>query len=383
MKHLVQALPFLSRAGWSNTVIAGEIEPGTDVEFIPCKTRFAFRHFDWLLRSSLITKTVEEFRRLHPNAIVLGTPSMPFGADLSTIQFLQNVWLKKERRIPERSWRDRVAVGVARVNMCMANADFRSEKTKIWLAASECIASELEKLVVNPNRIRVLPNSYDESRFGEKTAEQHRARRRAELGFDQGDFVFSFLSQGHHRRKGFWLAVEALDRLRRTKLPLPYEPYFLVIGGNTRTLARLVKTLSTRFRDWHDWIRFTGMVDQPETFLAAGDAFLFPSYFEAFCLAEIEAAALHLPLLLTSHCGSEMILQDGYNGIGLSFDPEALSIQLGEFLRGATSLGPINPATLRPVNFHPSVGKALTPQGYSNRLIAILEELRSTRTVRA
>jgi glycosyltransferase involved in cell wall biosynthesis len=162
-----------------------------------------------------------------------------------------------------------------------------------------------------------------------------------------------------------------------------FQPYFLVIGGNTRTLARLQKALSAKYEGWRDWIRFTGMVDQPETLLAASDAFLFPSYFEAFCLAEIEASALHLPLLLTPHCGSEMILQDGNNGLGLSFDPETMAIQLEDFLRGATPLGSINPTTLRPVNFHPSVGQALTRQEYGHRLIEILEELRSAIHSRA
>jgi glycosyltransferase involved in cell wall biosynthesis len=108
--------------------------------------------------------------------------------------------------------------------------------------------------------------------------------------------------------------------------------------------------------------------------LSAIDAFLFPSYFEAFCLAEIEAAALSLPLLLTPHFGSEMILKPGENGLSVSFSPDELAEQLWAFLRGSTKLGPIETHSHRPQDFRPSVGKALNRKQFAERLLQILEE---------
>jgi len=40
---------------------------------------------------------------------------------------------------------------------------------------------------------------------------------------------------------------------------------------------------------------------------------------------EIEAAAMGLPLLLTPHHGSEMILKDGVNGLVLPFDAAGIA----------------------------------------------------------
>jgi glycosyltransferase involved in cell wall biosynthesis len=175
------------------------------------------------------------------------------------------------------------------------------------------------------------------------------------------------------------VAVEALAQLRREKSELAYHPRLLVIGGTSRTLARIKRELSRQVSDWSGWIRFTGMVDRPEESLAAADAFLFPSFFEAFCLAEIEAAAMSLPLLLTPHHGSEMILQNGWNGLTISRNQPLLVEQLHEFLSGSSLLGPIDPITLRPRNFHPSVGRALTRQQYSDHLLVLLDKAREAK----
>ena len=104
---------------------------------------------------------------------------------------------------------------------------------------------------------------------------------------------------------------------------------------------------------------FAGMQEEVEKYYAAGDAFIFPSYFEAFCLAEIEAAACGLPLLLTPHHGSEMILQDGVNGRLLSFDPKLMGGQIVEFLENGLP------------NFQPGAGRGLTKNEFAIALGAV------------
>ncbi len=142
-------------------------------------------------------------------------------------------------------------------------------------------------------------------------------------------------------------------KLRSRKESLQFTPKLLVIGGLSPTLQRLRKALTKEFSDWRDWIPFAGMLSRPEETLSATDVLLFPSSFEAFCLAEIEAAALSLPLLLTPHCGSKMILQPGGNGLSVSFNPDELADQLLAFLRGSTKLGPIEVlATVRKTSGH-------------------------------
>jgi glycosyltransferase involved in cell wall biosynthesis len=70
------------------------------------------------------------------------------------------------------------------------------------------------------------------------------------------------------------------------------------------------------------------MVSDIEKYYAAADALLFPSHSEAFSLVEVEAGACGLPLFLTRHHGSEMIMEAGKNGLWLEFD----SVNIAEVL---------------------------------------------------
>lgn len=371
MKHLVHAVPALIEAGWQVTVIAENIESDLPVEFQRLKPQMQMPILGGIGLFGQVQKSVRDFRLRYPDAIIFGTPTMPYQADVSAVHFLQHIWLREARKVSGMEWRERAWLVLARMHAHRATKDFSSNRSAIWLPVSESIATELQAVVARPDRVYVLPNSYDESRFNLGTADRLRRYKRGALNFGAKDFVFAFLSQGHHRRKGFWAAVEAMVHLREKKPP--YDPHFLVIGGLPATLNRLKLKLTHQVGDWRDWIHFVGMVDRPEEYLAAADAFLFPSYFEAFCLAEIEAAAIGLPLLLTPHYGSEMILEHGRNGLATAWQPLDLSNQLFALLSGTSPLGPIDPVSLRPKNFRPSVGRALSRSQYSTALLDFLE----------
>lgn len=371
MKHLVHAVPALIEAGWQVTAIAENIEPNLPVEFQRLPPRMQVPIVGGVGPFAQVQKSVRDFRLRYPEAIIFGTPAMPYQADVSAVHFLQHIWLREARKVSGMEWRERAWLVLARMTAQRAAKDFSSNHSAIWLPVSVSIARELQAVVARPDRVYVLPNSYDESRFNLATADRFRRHKRAEQNFGANDFVFAFLSQGHHRRKGFWVAVEAMVQLRKKK-PL-YDPHFLVIGGLPATVHRLKLKLTRQVEDWRDWIHFIGMVERPEEYLAAADAFLFPSYFEAFCLAEIEAAAMGLPLLLTPHHGAEMILEPGRNGLTVPWQPPELANQLLALLSGVSPLGPVDPVSLRPRNFRPDVGRALNRNEYSSALLAFLE----------
>ena len=381
MKHLVYAIPTIRAAGWQITAIAERVEPDLPIDFIPLPLRYRNPIISSFELPVAANRAARTYRAQNPHAVVFGTPGLPYGADVSAVQFLHHVWLSVAPTLPHQTVRERVTLALSRLRDKAARRDFASGHTRCWLPVSNSIADELRKMVSHPERIRVLPNSYDETRFTVETVNRFRTARRLELGYSDIDYVFGFLSQGHYQRKGFWIAVAALAKLRRRKDSLQFTPKLLVIGGLSPTLRRLQKALTKEFSDWRDWIQFTGMLSRPEETLSAIDAFLFPSYFEAFCLAEIEAAALSLPLLLTPHCGSEMILQPGVNGLSVSFNPDELADQLRAFLRGSTKLGPIEGPSHRPENFRPSIGKALNRKQFSERLLKILEETWTAKKV--
>lgn len=217
--------------------------------------------------------------------------------------------------------------------------------------------------------VQTLPNSYDETRFNPAVRGHWRTASRGEFRIEDDDVVFAFASLGHYKRKGFWVAVEALVHLRSD--PGRGRTKFLVIGGSPVALAALQKQLDEHAPDWKSWIIFTGHQPLLEKPLSAAEAFLYPSYFEAFCFAEIEAAALGIPVLLTRHHGSEMILEDGVNGLWLEFDAAAIADTLRRFVR------------MQPSPFRRSVGRALKRTQYVERLLAVydatLEDCRPLR----
>lgn len=223
-------------------------------------------------------------------------------------------WLERTANLIIRWWTGRFvrATGAARL-----------------LTPSDAVAADFRARAPQLN-ITVLPNSYDPARFNLDVRDCWRHCKREKLGFDEADRVFVFVSTGHYRRKGFFLAVDAIEKVRR-RHPCAR---LLVVGGQPRALAGLKRRLHREHPHWESWLRFTGSVSEPEQYLAAADAFLFPSYSEAFALVEVEAAACGLPLFLTRHHGSEMVLEDGVNGRFVEFDSDRIAAVLAEFIRG-------------------------------------------------
>lgn len=169
--------------------------------------------------------------------------------------------------------------------------------------------------------------------------------------------VFSFVCQGGYERKGFWRVIQVLSQLQE-KYPLK----LMLIGGNPRILIPLQKRLDTMHSDWRDWILMTGYVEDLAGTLSSSDAFFYPSYFESFASVELEAAALGIPLLLTPHFGTEMILAHGKNGIFLSDDEEKMKDQVEDFLKSGI------------INFSPSTGKGLTLSQFQQKVISLYYE---------
>lgn len=254
------------------------------------------------------------------------------GADVASVHFVNVVWLRRQLQLGIRGWREAASWLVSVGGALMDWLQFRNRRCHFFLAVSDSIGAEVRARCHLGAVVDTLPNSYDETRFNPVTRTRWREAMRTELGFGTRDFVFVFVSQGHHRRKGFWLAVEALRRLRATG-EQQLQARFLVVGGRPATVTALGSGLDQVAPDWRTWVRLTGAQPEVERYLAAADAFLFPSYFEAFCLAEIEAAALGLPLLLTPHHGSEMVLREDINGRYLDFDPAVMAGQIAGFMR--------------------------------------------------
>lgn len=266
-------------------------------------------------------------RKSRPDVIFSLVPYLA-DCDVAHAQFSPWDWglrMKAMGSFSVKEWLERAANWIIRE---WTNSFLRRTRATSIIVPSDAVAEDFHRAVEHRG-IVVLPNSYDPTRFNLSVKDRWRASQRQELGFED-EKVFLFVSTGHYRRKGFFLAVEALEKLQ---LHHP-EARLLVVGGLPATLEKLKHRLDAQHEGWRDWLHFAGTTSEPEKFMAAADAFLFPSYSEALALVEIEAAACGLPLFLTHHHGSEMILENGINGSLIDFDSTHIAKTLERFLSG-------------------------------------------------
>jgi len=252
--------------------------------------------------------------------------------DVCHVHFSPWDWRRRLRGLGTHSLRDWIEAMSNRLGVWTANRFLRRTTARRVLCVSDAVAADVrEALPGMAARLAVLPNSYDPSRFHPEVRKRWRSTIRNCLAFVDSDKVFIFVSTGHYRRKGFFLAVGAIARLRSAH---PCAR-LLVVGGGEARLHQLRDELDSLHPGWMEFITFTGSVRDVEKYFAAADALLFPSYSEAFALVEVEADACGLPLFLTRHHGSEMILQDGVNGRFVDFNADRIAGVLAEFVSGS------------------------------------------------
>ena len=324
MRGVVLALRGLVERGWSIEVWCWWCDEGLPLDRVVKLPRLGNIHtlalhaFGWWARLR---------HRLHGTGadVVLTLAPYEPRCDVCLVQFSPFDWERRQRVLGIHCLRDLYERAANALGLVIARRFLRRTTALIVLSVSEAVARDLRE--ENPAlNIRILPNCYDPGRFHAGVRGQFRAEMRQRLGYEESHRVFIFVSAGHYRRKGFFLAVEALRHLRASHP----QARLLVVGGRADRLAALQAELGQQ----HDWITFTGMVPDVERYLAAADALLFPSYSEAFALVEVEAAACGLPLFLTPHHGSEMILEDQVNGRLLPFEAGRIASILAEFVDG-------------------------------------------------
>jgi glycosyltransferase involved in cell wall biosynthesis len=361
MRSLVHSVNSLSADGWSVRGLCYEHQqndPPMEIIRLPrLPLPSTLRLLEFFLACNLYRFIQTGLFRRRPAKIVHTTCGYDLQADLVSVHFCQQRWLEFSSALDVGSLRERVALQLSRIYSMLERLQLRSRHVRLLLPVSRAIGGIIREAYGTKAPQIVLPNAFDESRFNIAARQRYRESVRRELGFRENVTVFAFTSYGHYRRKGFWLIVDALRILQKRN-----DLRLLVIGGSQKNLDRLKRELYETFPGFVQIIIFVGMTDQVERYLAAADAFLFPSYFEAFCLAEIEAAAMGLPLLVTRHPGTEMIVRPGKNGLFLEADPRDIADKMLKFAAKEFSFEV------------PEIGEALTGKQFAQRVASIYRE---------
>lgn len=282
-----------------------------------------------------------------PAALIHSSITGFWRGDITTVHFLYGSYLKVIGR-HLLSCKFVPAIVLAAWAALADQIFYRLGASRLFLTVGRRVAENLKKLTPPSAIIRVLPSCYNDVEFTPDTRQKHRQAARRNFKFQDEDIVLAFACQGGYRRKGFFLVAEALDILWNKG----YRDYKVILfGGNGEAISKLKKDLSRNSTHWEKWLVVAGWVDSLAHAMSAADAFVFPSYFESFAAVEAEASALGLPLLLSDHWGSEMVLQPGKNGVTLPLDGKGIAEELLKFEAIRSTMTPIPPKATPNSNF--------------------------------
>lgn len=162
-------------------------------------------------------------------------------------------------------------------------------QASLVIAVSEEVATELARLGVR-SRIVVIPNGVNLTKI--KPDPNLRRRMRRKLSIPDG--TLAVIGNGQIQpRKRFDSFTAAAEVLPETKFVWIGGMPFGAIGSNYKQMQALVKSAPNN-------VVVTGLLERPAALdhMQAGDVFFLPSAQENHPLAVLEAAALHLPVVL-------------------------------------------------------------------------------------
>jgi glycosyltransferase involved in cell wall biosynthesis len=267
-------------------------------------------------------------------ALTQATQGQLIGADIVYAHFCHGAYVP--RLWAERQWGDlRFWLRMATHLFNARQERLAFEQAKVIVAPSQGLKRELIAYYgIPPERIEVIANPVDVARFGVPPAEFDRAALRASLGITPDQTVLGFMALGDFERKGLGLVISALaDRSRRDAKRL----VVLVVGGQSAEIERF-KALA-REQGVAEHVSFVGMQSDVRPYLWASDVFAFPSVYEIFSLAILQAAAAGLPVMVTQGLyGAEEFVDHGHNGWQVPRQAAAISALFDQMASGAVDI---------------------------------------------
>lgn len=241
---------------------------------------------------------------------------------------IQNIQPAKKQILERLGQHERVSPARRLTRWMYLNATCAAEKrlyqhkpgrtAPMFLPVSRGVANELTKHYdIGPAQMRIVPNAADTQRFKPLPDSARQAWRKT-YGVPE-DHIMAIFAGGEWARKGLDFAIQAMGLLHDV-------PLTLFVAGDDPDRARFVKMAHDA--NAHDRIIFGGFRKDMPHALGAADLFLFPSWYEAFSLATIEAAACGLPVVATCINGTEDFISPGENGEFIEYDPAQIATVL-------------------------------------------------------
>ena len=255
-------------------------------EIIPCKG------------SSLSEYSVEVERQKLSSGIrfdlILSVEKVP-GCDLyRTDEGLHAAWLEQRSRYisPWARFFQRINPK-HREKLSLERQLFTPDATRRVISLSHKISREIGEYYGYPQKQITLIRNGVPNRSA--TTSEERALARKELGIPVEEKVALFVGTGWER-KGLRFAIKAVEGLNDPRVKL------LVAGSGSQK------------RYASPSVRFLGGVQKMTTIYDAADLFIFPTIFDPFPLATLEALSAGLPVITTAANGVSEIMTPGVHG---------------------------------------------------------------------
>ena len=260
-------------------------------------------------------------------------------SDVVQVHFVQAAWKGTRRRLPEnlrRPPRAGQSSGARSLLMkgyydFLLNFNVASERLtfrpgKTYIAVSQGIARELHQWLGLDENVHVVRHGIDASLFhpadGATMGERETTRRG--LGIPPDGIAVLFV--GAFDRKGLATAIDAAALLPPRTLE---RIRLLVVGSGDR--ERYIA--QAKSRGISDRLVFAGYQREVASYFRAADIFLFPTLYEPFGMAILEAMASGLASIVSRRAGAAELIVHGESGLLLEEPSDAREI--------AAALGPL------------------------------------------
>jgi glycosyltransferase involved in cell wall biosynthesis len=164
------------------------------------------------------------------------------------------------------------------------------DTAKVVMAHSQLIKDELIKFYNIPEEKIITLYPPVDTRKLHQLCKEDKLRLRAKYNIHPTKTILLFPSTGH-KRKGFFLLVEAMKQL-------PAADYELVVAGNQPPDVNLPNCT------------YVGFVEDMVELYSACDITVLPSYYEPFGLVAIESLQCGTPVILSEFVGAKELISD-------------------------------------------------------------------------
>ncbi len=314
-RQLVQLISGLRRLGHPVTVIGRvcELPPGVDVKFhrVPGPGRPFLLAYPWFLLAGSIAL------RRHRRGVVQATGAIVLNqVDAIAVHYCHQSGIATPARATRLT---RLYIGAVTVlNSYSERFCYRIQRTARFVCVSDGVADEIRRhFPAAADRVMTIHNGVDTEAFAPGSRLEEAASLRERTGIPSDRLTAAFVGS-EWERKGLEVSIRALALA-------PQWDLMVAGAGDRERYEHLAKQIGVAGS-----VHWLGVSRDVPLVLAAADALVFPSAYEAFPLVALEAAAAGLPILATPVNGVRELISDGVSGFLISADPASIAGRLSE-----------------------------------------------------